>query len=78
MKEDGLGIRKLCSFNHALLGKLLWRFGVERDHLCLRVIYVKYGEEWEGWTREWIRGSHGVSMWKSISRGWDSYQLLKI
>ena len=50
IKEGGLSIKKLSYFNQALLGWWLWRFEVENDHLWRRVIYVKYGESWGGWT----------------------------
>lgn len=50
IQEGGLGIWNLRLFNQALLGKWLWRFGAERDHLWRNVIVVKYGEGWHGWT----------------------------
>ena len=39
-----LGICNLVSFNQALLGKWLWRYGHETSHLWRRVIAMKYGE----------------------------------
>ena len=42
----GLGIRKISLFNIALLGKWLWRFGIEKDALCRQVIELKYGCLW--------------------------------
>ena len=44
--NGGLGIRKLTTFNKALLGKWLWRFGVEETCLWRRVVALKFGEEW--------------------------------
>ena len=44
--NGGLGIRKITTFNKALLGKWLWRFGKEEDRLWKRVVVSKYGEEW--------------------------------
>jgi hypothetical protein len=31
ISKEGLGIKNLLKFNHALLGKLLWRYGLERE-----------------------------------------------
>ena len=44
--NGGLGIRKIITFNKALLGKWLWWFGKEEDRLWRRVVVSKYGEEW--------------------------------
>ena len=43
-----LGIRKLTTFNKALLGKWLWRFGIEENRLWRRVVALKFWEEWTG------------------------------
>ena len=43
--NGGLGIRKLTTFNKVLLGKWLWRFGVEETRLWRRVVALKFGEE---------------------------------
>ena len=40
----GLRIRNLASFNQALLGKWLWRYGYETTHLWRKVIAMKYEE----------------------------------
>ncbi|KAL4638131.1 hypothetical protein ACB092_03G128100 [Castanea dentata] len=49
VKNEGLGIRCLRRFNSTLLGKWLWRYGLENDALWRRVIKAKYGNEWGGW-----------------------------
>ena len=43
-----LGVRKLTTFSKALLGKWLWRFGIEETRLWRRVVALKFGEEWGG------------------------------
>ena len=46
LENGGLGVRKLTIFNKVLLGKWLWRFGVEKTRLWRRVVALKFGEEW--------------------------------
>ena len=53
--KGGLGIRKLTTFNKALLGKWLWRFGIEENRLWRRVIALKFGEELGGGPLSWER-----------------------
>ena len=43
LKSGGLGVRNLRKFNQALLGKWLWRYGIETNHLWQQVIDIKYG-----------------------------------
>ena len=45
MADGSLGIRKLTTFNKALLGKWLWRFGIEENRLWRRVVALKFGED---------------------------------
>ena len=47
--NGGLGVRKLrklSTFNKALQGKWLWRFGLEETELRRRVVATKFGEGW--------------------------------
>ena len=69
----GLGIRNLVSFNQALLGKWLWRFGHETTHLWRRVITMKYGERKGGWRTRACSRAHGCGLWWSISEGWENF-----
>ena len=69
----GLGIRNFVSFNQALLGKWLWRYGHEITHLWRRVIAMKYGEGKRGWSTRVCRRGHGCGLWRSISEGWESF-----
>ena len=41
--SGGLAIKNLRSYNQALLGKWLWRYGLERDAFWRRVVEAKYG-----------------------------------
>ena len=56
IKGGALSIKKLSSLIQSLLGKWLWKFGVERYHIWRRFIYENYGEGWGGCSTEQIRG----------------------
>ena len=60
--NGGLGIRKLTTFNKALLGKWLWRFGIKENRLWRRVVALKFGEEWARRTSKLGRGVHGCGL----------------
>lgn len=64
MRIGGLGVRSLVLFNKALLGKWLWRFGVERDSFWREIIGAN-----GGWCTFEDRGSYGLSLWRYIRRG---------
>ena len=70
-QNGGLGVRKLTTFNKALLGKWLWRFGNEETRLWRRVAALKFGEEWGGWTFKLGRGVHGCGLWRRM--GWEEF-----
>ena len=55
MANNGLGIRKLATFNKTLLGKWLQRFGVEENRLWRRVVAINFGEEWGDGLVSWAR-----------------------
>ena len=73
LKNGGLGVRKLIIFNKALLGEWLWRFGIEERRLWRRVVALKFGEEWRGWTSKLGRGVRGSGLWRSIRMGWEDF-----
>ena len=56
LELGGLGIQKLVSLNQVLLGKWLWRYGHETNHLWQRVIVMKYGEGKGGWSTKVVKG----------------------
>ena len=70
VQVGGLGIRRLRSFNSALLGKWLWRYGIETDALWRKVIEAKYGNVWGGWCTKKVTSAYGVSLWRYIRSGW--------
>ena len=71
--QGGLAIKNIRQFNAALLGKWLWRFGVERDAVWKRVIMEKYGSMEGGWMSKVPTGPYGVGLWKHIWHGWSSF-----
>ena len=73
IEMGGLGIRNVVSFNQALLGKWLWRYGHEVTFLWRRVISTKYGEG-KGVTKVCGR-ANGCGLWRSISEGWESFSM---
>ena len=44
--NGGLAIRKLTTFNKALLGKWLLQFGIKENRHWRRVVTLKFGKEW--------------------------------
>ena len=52
VREGGLGIRNLRCFNHALLGKWLWRYASEPGAFWRKVVEAKYGSERGGGSPE--------------------------
>jgi hypothetical protein len=71
--HGSLAIKNLRRFNKALLGKLLWHFGVKREAYWRRVIVVKYGSLEGGWMSKASSGPHGVGLWKFIRSRWDTF-----
>ena len=73
LENGGLGVRKLTTFNKVLLRKWLWGFGVEKTRPWRRVVALKFGEEWGGWTSKLDRVVHGCGLWRSIRMGWEVF-----
>jgi hypothetical protein len=69
----GHGIRNLTMFNKALLGKWLWRYAIESESLWRRVIDSKSGSMWGGWCSHIVTQAYGVSLWKFIRAGWNTF-----
>ena len=73
LELGGLGIRKLVSFNQALLGKWLWRYSHEANHLWWRVIAMKHGEGKGRWSTKVCTRAHRCGLWRNISEWWVSF-----
>ncbi|CAL1403953.1 unnamed protein product [Linum trigynum] len=66
MVRGGLGVLDLRSVNRSLLGKWVWRFGVERDAWWRKMIVAKCGIGSLEWKPCWNLGSYGCSLWRTI------------
>ena len=76
--NGGLGVRKLTTFNKALLGKWLWHFRIEEIRFRRRVVALKFGEELGGGggrLPSWVRVFMGVAC-EEVS-GWVEKLLAK-
>ena len=73
VKDGGMGVRNLVVLNKALLGKWLWRFGLEEHRLWRCVLVAKYGLCTEGWCTDPIPGPHGCGLWKSMMGVWNQF-----
>ena len=71
--SGGLGIRYLVLFNQALLGKWLWRFAIEKMAIWQRVIVLKCGSLGGDWCSCLVSEPYGVSLWKSLGKGWADF-----
>jgi len=67
------GIRNLVMFNQALLGKWLWRHGIEREAWWGIAVDSKFGSVWGGWCSLEPVGAFGVGLWKKIRKGWEKF-----
>jgi hypothetical protein len=72
ISEGGLSIRNLLMLNHALLGKRLWRYGIERDAWLTFAADSKFGSLWDRWCSLEPVGAYGVGLWKNIKKGWET------
>jgi hypothetical protein len=44
-----------------------------RENGWRRVIVINYGCQWGDWCSHSVPGPYGVSLWKTISKGWDRF-----
>ena len=71
ISHRGLGIRKLLLFNHALLGKWLWRY-VHEETLCGGQILIA-SMKGVGLVGVPMLSNFKWGLWKFIWQGWDCF-----
>ncbi|CAN1812553.1 LINE-1 reverse transcriptase homolog [Linum perenne] len=75
VERGGLGVSDLRSMNTALLGKWVWRFGVERQAWWRELMVIKCGRGSSEWNVRWDGMSAVWSVWRWIvnesSRFWE-------
>uniref|UniRef100_A0A2N9IHD4 Reverse transcriptase zinc-binding domain-containing protein n=1 Tax=Fagus sylvatica TaxID=28930 RepID=A0A2N9IHD4_FAGSY len=59
IQNGGLGVKTFRIFNKSLLGKWLWRYGIDREAFWWQVVEVKYMSLWGGLCTKEIRGAYG-------------------
>ena len=64
-EKGGLGVRNLVFFFKAVLGKWLWRIGLEENNLWLRSLEWN----WVDGTLKMSLGVHGCGLWKVSCQG---------
>jgi hypothetical protein len=68
-----VGICNLRMFNRALLGKWLWRFGIERDTWRRTVVDSKYDSLRGRWFSLVPAEAFGVGLQKNVRNGWETF-----
>jgi hypothetical protein len=59
-------------FSRALLGKWLWRFGLEREAWWRVAVESKFDRSWGGCSLEPF-GAFEVGLWKNIRKDWEKF-----
>ena len=67
--SGGLGVRRLITFNRALLGKWNWRFAIEVECFWRRAIMAKYGVQEGNWSPGSMERPYRRALWKGIMLG---------